>query len=160
MHLQSIAITITQLYNNYAMRAKKAEEVREELQELGYRLTPQRQLILTAIHESDDHISAEEIHTRVCAKYPHVNISTVYRTLELLKNLGLVTETDLDSGRYRYHYADKGHHHHLICEKCNAIIDVDESLFLPIQHTLFMEYGFRANMNHLTIFGRCTKCQQ
>ena len=160
MHLQSIAITITQLYNNYEMRAKKAEEVREELQELGYRLTPQRQLILTAIHESDDHISAEEIHTRVCAKYPHVNISTVYRTLELLKNLGLVTETDLDSGRYRYHYADKGHHHHLICEKCNAIIDVDESLFLSIQHTLFIKYGFHANMNHLAIFGRCTKCQQ
>ena len=160
MHLQSIAITLTQLYNNYEMRAKKAEEVKEELQELGYRLTPQRQLILTAIHESDDHISAEEIHARVCAQYPHINVSTVYRTLELLKNLGLVTETDLDSGRCRYHYADKGHHHHLICERCNAIIDVDESLFLPIQHTLLMEYGFRANMNHLTIFGRCQKCQQ
>lgn len=160
MHLQSIAITLTPLYNNYEMRAKKAEEVKEELQELGYRLTPQRQLILTAIRESDDHISAEEIHTRVCAKYPHVNISTVYRTLELLKNLGLVTETDLDSGRYRYHYADKGHHHHLICDRCNAIIDVDESLFLPIQQALLKEYGFRANMNHLAIFGRCTKCQQ
>lgn len=159
MHLQAIAIILTPHYNNSQMRAKKAEEAKETLRELGYRLTPQRQLILSTLEQSDDHISAEEIHARVCVKYPYVNISTVYRTLELLKNLELVTETDLGGGRLRYHYADKGHHHHLICERCGAIIDVDESLFLPIQQTVFREYGFRANISHLAIFGRCAKCQ-
>lgn len=141
------------------MGAKKAEEVNEVLRELGYRLTPQRQLILTALQGSDDHISAEEIHAQVSAKYPHVNISTVYRTLELLKSLGLVTETDLGSGRFRYHYADKGHHHHMICENCGAIIEVDESLLLPVKSTLLKEYGFMAKVSHLAIFGRCAKCR-
>ena len=140
------------------MRLKRFKEASEALRELGYRLTPQRMLILTALQQSNDHISAEEIHARVCANYPHVNISTIYRTLELLKNLGLVTETDLGGGRFRYHYADKGHHHHLICDRCGATIEVDESLFLPIKRTLLKEYGFRANISHLAIFGRCQNC--
>jgi len=139
---------------------KQFKEASESLRELGYRLTPQRMLILTALQQSNDHVSAEEIHVQVRAKYPHVNISTIYRTLELLKNLGLVTETDLGSGRFRYHFADKGHHHHLICERCGATIEVDESLFLPLKRTLLNEHGFRANINHLAIFGRCTKCQK
>jgi len=140
-------------------KRKRAQGINDTLRELGYRLTPQRILILAALRDSDDHISAEEIHTRVCAKYPHVNISTVYRTLELLKSLGLVTETDLGEGRVRYHSADKGHHHHLICENCGATTEVDEPLFLPLKRTLLKEYQFRASINHFAIFGRCTKCQ-
>jgi len=138
---------------------KRFREASEALRELGYRLTPQRMLILTALQQSNDHVSAEEIHAQVCAKYPHVNISTIYRTLELLKNLGLVTETDLGGGRYRYHFGDKGHHHHLICEMCGATIEVDESQFLPLKHTLLKEYGFQANISHLAIFGRCQNCK-
>ncbi len=140
-------------------KRKRAQGVNHALRELGYRLTPQRMLILAALRDSDDHISAEEIHARVRAKYPHVNISTVYRTLELLKSLGLVTETDLGEGRVRYHFAAKGHHHHLICENCGATIEVDESLFLPLKRTLLKEYQFAASINHFAIFGRCERCR-
>ncbi len=129
------------------------------MRELGYRLTPQRTLILAALQASDDHISAEDIHAQVRAQYPHVNISTVYRTLDLLKSLGLVTETDLGEGRVSYHYADKGHHHHLICESCGAVIEVDEPLFLPLARALLQQYQFKANISHLAIFGRCARCQ-
>ena len=122
------------------------------MRELGYRLTPQRMLILAAVQASDSHISAEEIYSQVRAQYPHVNISTVYRTLDLLKGLSLVTETDLGEGRVRYHYADKGHHHHLICERCGAIIDVDEV------NNGFTHRQFNADIRHFAIFGRCTKC--
>ncbi|MBA7658880.1 Ferric uptake regulation protein [subsurface metagenome] len=138
---------------------KRSKEAGEALRELGYRLTPQRQLILTALQESDDHISAEEIHAQVRVKYPHVNISTVYRTLELLKNLHLVTETDLGGRRFRYHYADKGHHHHLICERCGTTIETAESPFLSLKRTLLKEYGFKASISHLAIFGRCANCR-
>jgi Fur family ferric uptake transcriptional regulator len=141
-------------------RAKQAKEATNSLHELGYRLTPQRTLILAALQASDDHISAEEIYSQVHAQYPHVNISTIYRTLELLKSLGLVTETDLGEGRVRYHYGDKGHHHHLICEKCGAVIEVDESLFLPLKRTLLQDYQFKADIRHLAIFGRCANCQR
>jgi len=82
-----------------------------KLSNLGYRLTPQRLMILGAVEEADSHISAEEIYAQVRARYPHMNISTVYRTLELLGELGLVTETDMGDGRVRYHCMGKGHHH-------------------------------------------------
>ena len=130
------------------------------LSEQGYRLTPQRMMVLAAIEDSDDHISAEEIYAQVIAKYPHVNISTVYRTMELLKRLGLVTETDLGGGRVRYHPADKGHHHHLVCQECGRIIDLDELVLSSLRSTLLREYNFSADLRHLAIFGRCVKCSK
>ena len=136
------------------------EDIVGKLSELGYRLTPQRLMVLSAIESSDDHISAEEIYAHVVAKYSYVNISTVYRTLELLKRLGLVTETDLGEGRVRYHPADKGHHHHLVCTECGAIIDLDESVLTPLKSILLREYGFSADLRHLAILGRCVNCQK
>jgi len=131
-----------------------------KLSEKGYRLTPQRIMILSAIENSDDHISAEEIYAQVLAKYSHVNISTVYRTLELLKRLGLVTETDLGGGRVRYHPADKGHHHHLVCTECGAIIDLDESTLARLEDVLLHRYNFSAQLRHMAIFGRCANCRK
>jgi Fur family ferric uptake transcriptional regulator len=130
-----------------------------KLSKKGYRLTPQRLMILSAIEGSDDHISAEEIYSQIVAKYPYVNISTVYRTLELLEGLGLVTKTDLGEGRVRYHPADKGHHHHLVCQNCGAIIDLDESVLSPVKDALLREYNFVADLRHLAIFGHCINCR-
>ncbi len=136
------------------------EDIVSKLSELGYRLTPQRMMIVSAIEKSDDHISAEEIYAQVVAKYPHVNISTVYRSLELLKRLGLVTETDFGGGRLRYHPVGKGHHHHLVCQECGAIIALDESLLSSLKNALLREYKFSADLRHLAIFGRCVKCSK
>ena len=139
---------------------KRPGDIVSKLTEQGYRLTPQRIMILSAIENSNDHISAEEIYAQVTAKYPNVNISTVYRTLELLKQLGLVTETDLGGGRVRYHPIDKGHHHHLVCRECGAIIDLHESVLSPVKDVLLREYGFIADLRHLAIFGRCVNCNK
>ncbi|MFC1939062.1 Fur family transcriptional regulator [Chloroflexota bacterium] len=138
----------------------KRRDIAGELIEQGYRLTPQRMMILSAIENSDDHISAEEIYAQIVAKYPHVNISTVYRTLELLKRLGLATETDMGEGRVRYHPSEKGHHHHLVCQECGAIIDLDESLLAPLKNSLLREYKFSADLRHLAILGRCVNCNR
>ena len=134
-------------------------DIISKLSKQGYRLTPQRMMILSAIENSDDHISAEEIYAQIVAKYPHVNISTVYRTLELLKRLGLVTETDLGGGRVRYHPIGKGHRHHLVCRECGAIIDLNESVLSSVKDVLLREYGFIADLRHLAIFGRCVNCK-
>jgi len=139
---------------------KQPGSIVDKLSELGYRLTPQRVMILSAIENSDNHISAEEIYAQIVAKFPQVNISTVYRTLELLKQLGLVTETDLGGGRVRYHPADKGHHHHLVCQECGAIIDLDESMISSLKGALLREYQFIADLRHLAIFGRCVNCSK
>jgi len=134
-------------------------DIGHSLSELGYRLTPQRLMILKAVEEADSHISAEEIYTQVRARYSHVNISTVYRTLELLKELGLVTETDMGDGRVRYHSIGKGHHHHLVCEKCGEITDMEESTLSPLWAEIQQKYNFKVNMKHLAFFGLCPKCQ-
>jgi len=131
-----------------------------KLREKGYRLTPQRMMVLSAIENSANHISAEEIYAQVVSRYPGVNISTVYRTLELLKRLGMVTETDLGGGRVRYHPADKGHHHHLVCQECGAMTDLDESLLSDLRSSLLREYGFDTDLRHLAFFGRCSKCRK
>jgi len=123
-------------------------------------MTPQRMMVLAAIENSEHHISAEEIYAQVVAKYPHINISTVYRTMELLHRLGLVTETDLGGGRVRYHPADRGHHHHLVCQECGKIIDLDESVLYPLKEVLLREYKFNADLRHLAIFGRCADCSK
>lgn len=134
-------------------------DIISKLSRRGYRLTPQRMMILEAVEAADDHISADEIYTRVCDRYPHLNISTVYRTLELLKELGLATETDMGDGRVRYHSIRKGHHHHLVCQNCGCIIDLDETVLLPLKDALSREYGFNADLKHLAIFGQCGKCR-
>jgi len=134
-------------------------DIRGRLSELGYRLTPQRLMVVKAVEDADSHISAEEIHLHIRASYPHMNISTVYRTLELLNELGLVTETDLGDGRVRYHSIGKGHHHHLVCQNCGAITDIEESDLSPLWAEIKQKYGFKVHMNHLAFFGLCSRCR-
>jgi Fur family ferric uptake transcriptional regulator len=130
-----------------------------KLRQRGYRVTPQRRMVLDALAESGEHISAEDIYTQVRAMHPRVNISTVYRTLELLKEMGLVTQTDLGEGRVRYHFGDKSRHHHLLCRRCGATAELKESLLAPLKEVLLREYGFKADLRHLAIFGYCAQCQ-
>ncbi|MDY6917933.1 MAG: Fur family transcriptional regulator [Chloroflexota bacterium] len=130
----------------------------EALREKGYRLTPQRMIVLDAVETSDDHISAEEIHRQALARYPYINISTIYRTLELLKELGLVAETNLGGGRLVYHPAGKAHHHHLVCRNCGKIQDIDGSAFERLRKDLSDRYRFQAEFEHVAVFGVCDEC--
>jgi Fur family ferric uptake transcriptional regulator len=116
-------------------------------------------MVVEALHGGVDHISADEIYEQVRARYPYANISTVYRTLELLKELGLVIETELGDGRVRYHPAEKGRHHHLMCQKCGSVVDLPEAAIAGLEETLSREYGFLADLRHLAIFGLCVKCR-
>ena len=132
----------------------------EILKAKGYRLTPQRMLVIEALHNAEGHISAQEIYNQLHSRYPYSNISTVYRTLELMKKFNLVTETDFGEGRARYHVAGKGHHHHLVCRRCGKIIDLEESALYLLKDTLLREYGFEADLRHLAISGKCDECRK
>jgi Fur family ferric uptake transcriptional regulator len=138
----------------------KARWIGNKLSDLGYRLTPQRLMILKAVEDADSHISAEEIYAQVRTYYPQMNISTVYRTLELVKELGLVTETDMGDGRVRYHCMGKGHHHHLVCEKCGSIMDMEEAILDPLWSEIEHKYNFKVDMKHLVFFGLCSRCRE
>lgn len=132
---------------------------REALKEQGYRITPQRSLIIDVLHSAEKHITPEEIHRQVSAKFPEVNKSTVYRTLDVLKRLNLVDETDLGGNKLYYHHAEHSHHHHLVCGKCRRTIEIDEEALNPIRDLLIREYGFDPDIRHLAIFGECVDCR-
>jgi len=136
----------------------QVKDIASRLSQKGYRMTPQRLMILEAIEGASGHISAEEIYQDIRRRYPGLNISTVYRTLDLLKETGLVTETDMGDGRGRFHSIGQEHHHHLVCSKCGKVIDLDEEMLLPLSLALSEKYDFSADLKHLAIFGRCQNC--
>jgi Fur family ferric uptake transcriptional regulator len=131
----------------------------DSLREVGYRLTPQRMLIVSIIHDSKGHVSAEEVHQRVKELYPFVDISTVYRTLQLLKRLRIVTETDLGGGSVRYELSQEERHHHLVCRQCGKTFALDDDVIEPLRSKLMDAHGFAADMEHFAIFGRCRACR-
>jgi Fur family ferric uptake transcriptional regulator len=129
------------------------------LKERGYRLTPQRAVILDILHRAEKHITPEEIYEEARAKYPEVNKSTIYRTLELLERLGLVDEADLGGDKLHYQHAEKGHHHHLICQRCGRVFDVDEAVLDSLKESLTRDHRFVPDMRHMGIFGYCLTCE-
>ena len=132
----------------------------KSLQEKGYRLTPQRIMVVEALHSVDSHISADEIFGLLKANYPYANISTVYRTLELLKELGLAAEINIGDGIMRYHAKEKGRHHHLVCNKCGKVTELPEAELFPLGELLMKRFGFKADIMHLAIFGLCADCSK
>jgi Fur family ferric uptake transcriptional regulator len=137
---------------------KPREGAVHALRRLGLRLTPQRLLILRAMEGRDAHLSAEDIFSQVRDRYPRMHISTVYRTLELLQSLGMVTETDLGEGRKQYHWAERGQHHHLVCSRCGQILELEPAYLRPLERAIKNHYGFRPSLHHFAIFGLCSRC--
>lgn len=126
---------------------------RDELRARGYRLTPQRELILAAV-ERLDHATPDEIFSAVSAESSAINISTVYRTLEVLEELGLVRHLHLSDRAPTYHSVTAGPvHFHLSCRNCGHVISVEETQASPLVETLRAEFGFDPDVAHLTIFG-------
>ena len=128
-----------------------------DLRKRGYRLTPQRQLVLEAV-ERLEHSTPEEILAEVRRTAGSVNISTVYRTLELLEKLGLVSHAHLGHGAPTYHLASRHDHMHLVCRDCSDVIEADVSLASAFTEKLQETFGFDTDMKHFAIFGRCQKC--
>jgi Fur family ferric uptake transcriptional regulator len=124
----------------------------------GYRLTPQRQLVLEAVGALG-HATPEEIAVAVQEKAAGLNISTVYRTLELLEELGLVRHTHLGHGAPAYSIADDHQHVHLKCSGCGRVQEVSPALFAPTVATLLEEQGFEVDIAHFAVFGRCRDCR-
>jgi Fur family ferric uptake transcriptional regulator len=117
-------------------------------------------MVVDALHGARRHISAEEIFDRLRKQYPYANISTVYRTLELLKELGLAAEISVGDGIVRYHASENSRHHHLVCTKCGKMFALPEAELAPLEMSLIKNHAFKADMHHLAIFGLCSGCQQ
>jgi Fur family transcriptional regulator, ferric uptake regulator len=131
----------------------------DTLRASGYRVTPQRQLVLEAVTKLE-HATPEEIFADIHQTARGVNVSTVYRTLELLEQVGLVTHTHLGHGAPRYHLAAEAQHVHLVCRDCEKVIQVDPAAVGSLVTALDEEFGFETDVGHLTVFGRCADCRK
>lgn len=132
---------------------------RAVLRERGQRLTPQRELVLAAVDELG-HGTPEEIHTEVSRHVPAVNISTVYRNLALLEELGVVRVVHLGDRIPTYHSIALPAHVHLTCAGCDRVIDASPREFRELAADLARTYDFQVDLTRLVIPGRCRDCRE
>lgn len=128
------------------------------LKESGHKLTPQRLMVVTALRHAPGHVSAAAILEQVQHAYPYVDVSTVYRTLAVLKELHLATETDMGAGEMAYEWNIGEGHHHLICRRCGGVQQLGHGVVDKLSSRLSEDYGFSADIEHLAIFGVCQTC--
>jgi len=130
----------------------------ERLRSSGHRLTPQRELVLAAV-ETLGHATPDEVYAEVRTHSESINLSTVYRTLELLDELGLIRHAHLTDRAPTYHSA-RGHEHaHLICRECHRVISIGMDEVEQAIGSLAEQRGFAPDYGHLTIFGTCADCR-
>lgn len=128
-------------------------------------MTPRRSLILRALIENQGrHLSAEEVYQLVKEREPELGLATVYRTLELFSDCGIVFGMDFGDGRKRYDMglpaAPGHHHHHLICTRCGKIIEAGEDLLEDLESRVLHDYGFTVEDHQLKMFGLCADCRR
>jgi len=123
----------------------------------GYRITPQRQLVLESV-ERLGHGTPDEILTEVQRTATGVNLSTVYRNLEVLEEVGLVTHAHIGHGAPTYHSVDDHVHIHLVCDKCGKVESIDAAIADPFLDELRTRTGFVTDVSHIALHGSCSGC--
>jgi Fur family ferric uptake transcriptional regulator len=136
----------------------------------GYRMTVGREAILDVLSQAEEHLSAEDIYMKIHPVNPAIGLTSIYRTLDILVNIGLIHKFDFGHGRARYELAEdpkgKGHHHHLVCTGCGRVIDyndfIDEELALlrKTEEGLSKKYNFRIDNHLIQFYGLCDACKR
>jgi Fur family ferric uptake transcriptional regulator len=131
----------------------------KQLREHGFRLTPQREIVLSVLHDIEGFATADDIYERVRGFSSSLDISTVYRTLELLQDFHLVAAVDPGDGQRRYELLGvHGQHFHLVCRSCGKIMGVEPRAIEAFAERMVEEHGFEIDLEHLSIPGLCQEC--
>lgn len=130
------------------------------LQARGERLTIQRRMVIDALCAEGAHLAVQDIQQRLGADGCEVSETTVYRIVQWLKDLGLVSQTDLGRNGVVYQIMGDHPHHHLVCLNCGHVIDVDDTLLETLRSTLRRDYDFEPRIDHMAIFGVCGACRE
>jgi Fur family ferric uptake transcriptional regulator len=125
----------------------------------GHRMTRQRALILRALCELSGHASAEAVHRRVTLHQEGVDLSTAYRTLEMWRDLRILSQTDLGRGCAEYEIVAGHPHHHLVCQRCGKVVDLDHACLAPVADAIRQHLAFEPVFDHMAIFGLCHECR-
>jgi Fur family ferric uptake transcriptional regulator len=135
-------------------------EILAILRQRGYKLTPQRRAVLKTIALSQNHLSPAEVYASVRQEYPSIGLVTIYRTLQIFTQLGLICEVHT-GGRCRTYVMRRpsGHHHHLICSNCGGVTDFTDCDLGELEQRVSRETEFEIDGHLLQFFGHCRNCQ-
>jgi len=139
--------------------ADQIVRARDALRARGMRWTPQRRALLEVLVEASGHVTGAELIERARERDPETTPSTVYRTLDVLEDLGLVSHSHGYDGREEFHVWPSTEHAHLACEACRATWEIGSDEALALTDSLSRSRGFRVNLSHLTVSGTCSSCR-
>jgi Fur family ferric uptake transcriptional regulator len=126
---------------------------------MAKRLTSARAIVLETLEAGEQHLSTQEVYERAKTHLPSLNISTVYRALEYLAEQGLISVSDLGRGTPVYQAISEGLHHHLVCQECGAVFQLDHQQVKEFFDHISKKNDFKIRTNHLVLFGICKRCQ-
>lgn len=133
-------------------------QVLETLRTAGCRVTvPRRAVVETLVDAGRDHITAEELATRVRHRYPDIHRATVYRTLEKLQDAGVITHVHLGHGPSTFHLGEASHHH-AVCTSCGTMVELPTDALEPVSEQLKREHGWQLTQQHFALSALCPKC--
>lgn len=135
---------------------------KDKLKENSLKLTPQRRSILDSILENEgNHLSIEEIYKIVKKRCPEIGLATIYRTMQMFDEIGLVYKHNFDDGRSRYelNLNENHQHHHLICTKCGKVLEVEEDLLEQLELEIANKYNFAIINHNVKFYGHCDICK-
>ena len=134
--------------------------LRDVFRSAGRRMTTQRRLILDVLEGSETHLDADALHGRVRQHNPDVSLATVYRTLAVFKEIGLVEEHRLGEEHGHFELVRDRPHYHFTCLSCGRVIEFDTPLVAQIEQELSEREGVRVTDTHLHLSGYCARCQE
>jgi Fur family ferric uptake transcriptional regulator len=129
------------------------------LRQHGYKLTPQRRAVIQVITSTRDHLTPASIYEKMRQTHPSIGLVTIYRTLEVLAELGLICELHAGGNCRSYTISTPQHHHHLICSNCGTVVDFTGHYLKELEDNLSKESGFRIDGHLLEFVGLCRNCQ-
>jgi Fur family ferric uptake transcriptional regulator len=135
----------------------RATAVLDGMRASGVRVTAARRAVVQALVEAADHVTADDLAAAVARAEPDVHLSTVYRTLDALEKLGVVTHVHLGHGRAVYHLTDHLHQH-AVCEACGHVVELPDDVLHDVVDRLARETGFVIDPHHFALVGRCAHC--
>lgn len=141
----------------FGVPSADADDLLERLRDVGLRATTPRRVIVETLLAQRDHVTADDLTAAVQARYPEVHRATIYRTLEALEALGVLSRLATGQGPTQWHLSERSHQH-LVCDSCGAVEEVSNQAFARLATALAKDHGFRADIRHLAIGGRCQKC--
>lgn len=141
-------------------RLESLDDILKKLQDSGYKITKPREYVAKVLSEnSEKHYTVEELFDEVNKKFPPIGLATIYRSVNLFYDLGIITKLDLLDGHDRYELVkDTHHHHHLICSKCFTIIEVQEDFLDELELQIEKQYGFHVEGHMVKFYGLCSSC--